>query len=154
VTITGTDLAEATSVAFGANQAREFAVESSTSIVAVSPAGAGVANVTVTTPGGTSAISKQDEFSYAPAVEALAPDSGTTSGGTTVTVTGAGFAPGDGTTTFKFGSKDATAVECSSTTSCTLLTPAAKKAGTVAVIAEVGKLKSASDPPADDFTYE
>jgi alpha-tubulin suppressor-like RCC1 family protein len=154
VTITGENLAEVEAVAFGANAASEFRVNSSTSITAVSPAGAGVVNVTVTSPAGTSAIAKHDEFSYAPAVGALAPDSGTTAGGTLVTVTGAGFAPGDGTTAFKFGSKLATSVECASTTSCTLLTPAAKKAGTVTVIAEVGKLKSASDPPANDFIYE
>lgn len=154
LTITGTDLGEVTSVAFGANQAEEFTVESSTSITAVSPAGDGVVNVTVTGPGGTSAITKHDEFSYTPAVEALAPDSGTKAGGTRVTVTGVGFAPGDGTTAFKFASKLATGVECSSTTRCTLLTPAAKNAGTVTAIAEVGKLKSASDPPANDFIYE
>jgi hypothetical protein len=154
VTITGANLAEVEAVAFGANAAREFTVNSSTSITAVSPAGAGAVNVTVTSPAGASASTKHDEFSYTPAVQALAPGSGATAGATAVTVTGAGFAPGAGTTAFKFGSKLATDVECSSTTSCTLLTPAAKKAGTVAVIAEVGKLKSASDPPANDFTYE
>jgi hypothetical protein len=63
-------------------------------------------------------------------------------------------APGAGATVFKFGTKDATGVECSSTTSCTMLAPAAKKAGAVEVIAEVGKLKSAAHAPEDQFTYE
>ncbi len=153
VTITGTNLEEVTSVAFGASAAKEFTVSSATTIVAVSPPGAGAVNVTATAPGGTSATSKHTVFSYTPAVESVAPNIGPAGGDTSVTITGSGFAVGAGATTFKFGSKKATAVECSSTASCTLLTPAGK-AGTVEVTAAVGKLKSADDPPGDQFTYE
>jgi hypothetical protein len=153
VTITGSNFEEATSVRFGATKAKSFTVLSSTSIAAESPAGAGTVDVTVTTPGGTSAISKHDEFEFTPAVESVAPDSGSTAGRTSVTITGAGFALGTGATTFKFGSKKATEVDCTSNTSCTLVTPA-NRAGTVAVTAEVGKLKSPGNPPGDQFTYE
>ena len=46
--------------------------------------------MTVTTPGGTSATSPADEFTYvaAPTVTSINPTSGPTAGGTTVTVTG------------------------------------------------------------------
>jgi len=64
VSITGTDLTGATSVKFGATSATPFAVLSATQVVAVSPAGTGLAHVTVVTPGGTSATSGVDLFSY------------------------------------------------------------------------------------------
>jgi hypothetical protein len=54
ITITGTDLAQTTSVLFGATPAA-FTVISNTQIVATAPAGAaGPTNLTITTPGGTS----------------------------------------------------------------------------------------------------
>lgn len=55
VTIKGTDFNGATGVKFGATAATSFNVASSTKITAVVPAGsAGAANITVTTPDGTS----------------------------------------------------------------------------------------------------
>ena len=65
VTITGTDLAGATSVEFGAAGAASFTQTSPTSISATAPAGAkGTVYLTVTTPSGTSAPSKHDRFKY------------------------------------------------------------------------------------------
>jgi hypothetical protein len=65
VTITGTNLTGATAVKFGSGNATTFAVNSETSISAVSPPGVpGAVNVTVTTAGGTSATTPADEFSY------------------------------------------------------------------------------------------
>jgi alpha-tubulin suppressor-like RCC1 family protein len=153
VTITGTNFTEATAVRFGSTNAKSFTVHSSTSIVAESPAGAGTVEVTVTTPGGTSASAKKDVFEYTPAVDGVAPDRGSTAGGESVTITGAGFALGTAATAFKFGSKKAIEVNCTSNTTCTLTTPA-DKAGTVTVTATVGKPKSPSNPPGDQFTYE
>jgi alpha-tubulin suppressor-like RCC1 family protein len=150
VTITGTRFEGVTAVSFGGVGALEYTVESATSIVAVSPPGAGTVNVTVTTAGGPSAASKGDEFEFIPAVEAIAPDSGSASGGTTVTITGAGFTSA---TSFKFKSAEAKVLDCTSDTSCTVQTPAGK-AGTVEVIATVGKAKSPKSPPGDKFTYE
>ena len=152
VVITGTNLNGATSVDFGAIAATAVTVESATQITAVAPAGSGTVDVTVTTPGGTSALSKHDRFGYTPSVAGITPGGGAAAGGTPVTITGAGFAPGVGTTGFKFGKKKASNVECGSSTSCTATTP--RGAGTVTVIASVGKLKSSSNPPADTFTYE
>ncbi len=153
VIITGTHFEGVTAVSFGASGAREYTVDSATSITAVSPPGAGTVNVTVTTAGGPSAAVKGDQFEFIPAVEGVAPDSGPAGGGTSVTITGAGFAPGMGATAFKFGSKSATEVDCASETSCTVVAPA-NKAGAVDVTAAVGKAKSAKSPPGDQFTYE
>src|SRR5207248_630505 len=62
VTITGAGLSGATAVAFGGAPAG-FTVNSDTSITAVAPPGAaGPVDVTVTTPGGTSAASPADVF--------------------------------------------------------------------------------------------
>ena len=65
LTITGRDLAGATAVRFGSANAAGFRVTSASSIAAIPPAGTGTVNVTVTTPGGTSAISTADQFTYA-----------------------------------------------------------------------------------------
>ena len=64
VTITGTNFTGATAVKFGATAATTFTVNSATSITATSPAGSGTVDITVTTPGGTSATSAADQFTY------------------------------------------------------------------------------------------
>ena len=65
VTITGTNFASASAVTFGGSPATTFTVNSSTQITATSPAeAAGTVDVTVTTPGGASAISSADHFAY------------------------------------------------------------------------------------------
>jgi hypothetical protein len=64
VTITGTGFTGATLVDFGTVAASSFTVNSAMAITATSPAGTGTVNVTVVTPGGTSATSSADQFSY------------------------------------------------------------------------------------------
>jgi uncharacterized membrane protein len=39
-------------------------VDSDTQITAISPAGTGTVDITVTTPAGTSAVSQDDQFTY------------------------------------------------------------------------------------------
>ncbi|MBR7836603.1 IPT/TIG domain-containing protein [Actinospica durhamensis] len=90
VTIAGTGLSTATSVAFGANSATPTVVSDSVISVVV-PAGAtGSVGVTVTTVGGSN-----NGLSYtyvtAPTATSTTPDAGPTSGGTAVTVTGNGL---------------------------------------------------------------
>ena len=80
----------------------------------------------------------------------MTPSSGPTAGGTSVTVTGTGFALGSATT-FKFGRTKAASVSCASSTSCTVVSPA-HEAGTVDVIATVSKAKSPTSA-GDRFTY-
>jgi alpha-tubulin suppressor-like RCC1 family protein len=64
VTITGTGLTGASSVSFGANAGKVLTVKSATSITVESPAGTGTANVTVTAPGGISAVTPHAHFKY------------------------------------------------------------------------------------------
>ena len=66
VTITGLFFTGATAVHFGGTAAASFTFVSDTQISAVSPAGAGTVDVTVTTPNGTSATSSADLFTYVP----------------------------------------------------------------------------------------
>ena len=71
-----------------------------------------------------------------------------------MTITGSGFALGSGTTLL-FKKAPGTAVNCSSTTECTVTSPAATKSRRVVdVVAEIGKAKSKKIRPADAFTYE
>jgi hypothetical protein len=110
VNITGTNLA-GSSVDFGSVAATSVIFDSTTELTAVSPAGsAGVVNVTVTTPGGTSATSSADQFTYglAPTVTGISPSTGPVAGGTTVTVTGTNFI--SGATTVWFGGAAGTSV--------------------------------------------
>jgi hypothetical protein len=151
VKITGTALTGASTVTFGGVSAG-FYVASATSIVATAPAGTvATVDIQVTTPGGTSAATTADHFKVLPQVTGLNPASGSHTGGTPVTVTGAGFAPGATGTVFKFGTAKATSVNCESSTSCTMLAPA-HLAGTVDVKATVNKLSSLKEA-ADRFTY-
>ena len=64
VTITGTGFTGVTVVDFGQTAVPAFTVFSPTQITAFSPAGTGTVNVTVTSPGGQSATSNNDQFTY------------------------------------------------------------------------------------------
>jgi subtilase family serine protease len=64
VTITGTGLAWTSAVDFGKRPARDFKVVSPTTIVATSPNGTGVVDVTVTTPAGKSAVATATQYTY------------------------------------------------------------------------------------------
>jgi IPT/TIG domain len=94
VTIAGSGFTGATALHFGSVAAASFAVNSDTSITAVSPAqAAGTVDVRVTTAVGTSAVVSADQFTYlpAPSVTGINPGSGPTAGGTSVTISGSGF---------------------------------------------------------------
>jgi Regulator of chromosome condensation (RCC1) repeat/IPT/TIG domain len=151
VTITGTEFNGVTTVSFGETSAA-FKVNSPTSITATAPTHiAATVNITVTNVVGTSPITTKDRFKYTPTVTSVTPNSGTTGGGTSITVTGTGFTTGGGTS-FLFGKAKATVVSCESTTTCTMLTPA-HEAGTVDVIAQANKMRSPANAPADQFTF-
>jgi hypothetical protein len=154
VTITGTGLAGASAVSFGSTAAASFTVTSSTAITAVSPPGtSGIVDVRVTTSGGTSAIVTADHFKFlAPTITGLSPSAGPKAGGTSVTISGSGFALGGGMLV-KFGAIAATGVNCVSTSSCTVVAPARTKTGAVAVKATVTGLSSKAST-ADLYTYQ
>jgi hypothetical protein len=153
VKITGTGFSGASAVTFGGVSASSFTLVSSTSITAVAPAQAPAkVNVTVTTPGGTSAVNTVDHFAYTPSVTGVSPAAGPAAGGTSVTVTGAGFATASGATIFHFGTTKAPSVSCTSSTSCTVRTPA-HAAGTVDVKATVNSIQSPKSAT-DGFTFQ
>lgn len=154
LTITGREFTGATSVSFGAESTHDLTVNSPTSITVVSPPSgvSGSVYVTVTTPGGTSALSSKGRFKYVPTVEGVSPASGVSTGGTSVTVSGHGFALGTTATKFTFGSVSAQSVDCTSSTSCTMVSPA-QAPGTVNIRATAAKLTSAINAPGDQFEY-
>jgi len=89
VTISGDNLTGATGVDFGGAAATILSGSDDTVAVTVpGVGGAGDRNVTVTTPGGTSAQVLTYTYVAAPTVTSLLPANGPTSGGTTVTITG------------------------------------------------------------------
>jgi hypothetical protein len=149
VTITGTNFTGATAVKFGSANAKSFKVNSETSITAVSPAGTGTVNVTVTTAGGTSKEVPADQFNYIPppTVTEVSPKQGPTSGGTTVTIKGSNLS---GATSVQFGSSPAS-VEAVSETSITAVAPAGT-AG-VADVRVTTPGGTSAIVPADQFSY-
>ena len=82
VTITGTGFTGATAVNFGSGNSATFSVTNDTTIAATAPPNAtlGAVDVTVTTPGGTSATSSADQYTYGapppPTVTAVSPSEG------------------------------------------------------------------------------
>ncbi|MGC9960588.1 MAG: IPT/TIG domain-containing protein [Acidimicrobiales bacterium] len=154
VTITGTGfVAGSSTVSFGSVAGTAVSCTSATSCVATSPAESpGVVNVTVTTPGGTSATTLFDQFRYdpLPTVTGVLPSAGPLGGGTDVAITGTGFVAGP--TTIHFGSSIASSATCWSTTVCAAVSPAGP-AGTVDVTVSTTDGTSLSSS-ADQFTYE
>jgi hypothetical protein len=154
VTITGSGFTGTTGVTFGGVPSVSFKVNSSTSITAEAPPGtSGTTDVRVTDPAGTSPVVTADHFKYAgPIVSAVSPNTGSKAGGTPVTITGNGFAVG-ASTTFMFGKVAATSVNCTTSTSCKAVSPAAAKTGAVDVIGSVPGVKGKKNAPLDHFTY-
>ena len=149
VTVTGTNLANST-VTFATTAATGVTVNAAgTSLTATSPVGSGIVDVKATTPGGTSATSAADKFTYVPAptVSKVAPGSGPIAGGTVVTVTGTHLA----SSTVTFATAAATGVTVNAAgTSLTATSPAGS--GTVDIKATTAGGTSATTA-ADHFTY-
>jgi alpha-tubulin suppressor-like RCC1 family protein len=153
LTITGTGLAGASEVRVG-QAAATITADTATSMTVLTPQNdSGQLFVTVTTPGGTSATGSKAKFKSTPVIESVSPASGPLAGGTSVVITGAGFAPGTATTKLKFGSASSKSVQCSSTTSCTATVPAGRATGTVTVKASANKANSVATEGAR-YSYE
>jgi DNA-binding beta-propeller fold protein YncE len=150
VIITGTNLTGASAVGFGAAGATSFTVNSTTQITATAPAGvAGIVDVTVTTPGGTSATDAADGYTYvaAPSVSAISPTSGPTAGDTIVTITGNNLLDA---TAVKFGTTEATFF-INGATQITATAPAGTVGSVDVTVATSGGISATG--AGDRFTY-
>jgi hypothetical protein len=123
VTITGTNFRSGATVKFGGVSATNVSVTSATSITATAPAHPlGKVDVVVTNSDLQSATFVQG-FTYTaagPTITAVSPGSGTTSGGTFITISGTDFQSG---ATVTIGGRQATNVTVVSATSITAFTP-------------------------------
>jgi formylglycine-generating enzyme required for sulfatase activity len=123
ITITGTNLTGATSVTVGGVAATSVTIGNATTITAVTPPGAlGSVLIVVTTPGGTANLA--NAFTYvvpAPTISSVSPTSGSTAGGTTITITGTNLT---GATSVTVGGVAATGVAVVNSTTVTAVTPA------------------------------
>jgi len=118
----GTNFATGATVTFGTAAATNVAVVNSTTVTATTPAGsAGAVTVTVTVSGQSGSLASGFTYALAPTVTSVSPNSGSTLGGTAVTITGTNFAAG---ATVTFGATAATSVVVVSSTSITTTTPA------------------------------
>jgi hypothetical protein len=121
VTISGTSLNDASAVIFGSTPATSVTVVSSKKLTAIAPLGSGTVDVTVTTPGGTSATSSVDAFTYlVPTISTVTPNQGSKFGGSKVTIVGKDFT---GATAVAFGSTPATRFIIDSDTKITAVAP-------------------------------
>jgi len=151
VNITGTNFTGVSAVKFGAVSAASFTVNSSTSITAVSPAAsAGTVDIQVVTPSGASATGISDQFTYLapPAVTSISPATGSSAGGTTVTISGINLT---GATSVSFGTTAAAGFTVNSSTGITAVSPPGST-GTVDIrVVTPGGVSAASG--ADQFIY-
>ena len=135
VTITGTGFLSGATVSLGGTAATGVNVTSSTSITATTAAhSAGSVNVVVTNSDNQTGT-LNNGYSYgapnpAPTVTSISPTTGTTAGGTAITITGTGFLAG---ATVKLGGTSASGVNVVSGTSITATAPA-HSAGSVSVV--------------------
>jgi alpha-tubulin suppressor-like RCC1 family protein len=123
ITITGANLSGTTSVTIGGVAATSVVVTNATTITAKTPRGSiGAADVAVTTPVGTAI--KVGGFTYAnlpvPSITTVSPTSGSTLGGSVITINGTNLA---GATGVLIGDVAATNVVVNSATSLTATTP-------------------------------
>jgi hypothetical protein len=144
VTITGNNFAGRITVAFGANQATTFSVNSTTQITAIAPPGTGTVPVTVTTPAGT--VTSANTFTYTvPPTISITPPQGPT-GASVVITASAGVLTG--ATAVQFGGVNATSFTLNSPTQITATAPPGSGTVSVTVATPNGTATSSNQ-----FTY-
>jgi hypothetical protein len=152
VVISGTGFTDATEVRFGGTFV-PFSVVNDQEITATSPPGSGVVDVIVGTSAGDSMAGYLDWFTYesgvpAPAIGALFPSTGPTSGGTAVTITGTGFT---GATSVTFGGIAASNITVVSDTQLTVTAPAGGPGPATVTVTTPGG--SASTTSSNQYVY-
>src|SRR5439155_878407 len=129
VNINGSDLSGATSVTFG-GAAATITANTASQITVTTPAhAAGVVDVVVTTPGGSTTWTGGYTFQAGPAITGISPNSGPTAGGQSVNINGADLS---GATSVTFGGA-AAAITANTATQITVTTPT-HAAGAVDVV--------------------
>ena len=158
VDITGTGLVGATAVHFGSTLAQAIQVLSAYDVRVIAPArSGGVVDVTVTTPGGTTATSASDSYTYVaptvntnrPTVTEVTPNAGPQNGGTAVTIHGTNLS---GATVVAFAGTPATSFTPVSATEVDAVAPASSFNGKVHVTVTAPSGTSATSA-ADTFFY-
>jgi YVTN family beta-propeller protein len=141
-----------TAVSFGGVPAAGFTIDSDSQITAYAPPQTfRTVGVTVTNDNGTSAVGPNDTYTYlqaAPAISALTPNSGVSSGGTTVVITGTDFST---TKSVYFGGTAASSFTVDSPTQITAVTRAQTN-GTVNV-SVTNAIGVSTSVPASQFTF-
>jgi hypothetical protein len=155
VTIRGKDFKDVRWVQFGDVRTTTFTVDSPTQVTAVSPPHpAGAVRVTVVT---TNTVSKDTgiwgyngQFAYIerPTVTAISPRTGSTAGGTTVTITGQNFTTATGV---RFGTTAAQSFKVDSATSITAVAPPGQAGPVDVAVTTLGGTSPTG--AADAFTY-
>jgi IPT/TIG domain len=152
VTIHGTNFVHVSWVSFGATtKGTSVHVSSSTALTVIAPPGAaGAVPVRIRTWYGTSPPRLADHFTYIPppAITGLAPPSGPSAGGTTVTLSGTGMSS---ITAVRFGATPASGLTHPSATTLSVVAPP-HAAGAVDVQVS-GAYGSSAIGPADRYTY-
>ena len=149
VTITGTNFASGATVTFGGTAAANVAVQNSTTIMATTPAGtSGAVTVMVTVSGQSASLAGGFTYIGVPTVSGVSPNSGSTAGGTAVTITGTNFAPG---ATVTFGGVAATNVAVVNSGAITATTPAGSGGAVTVTVTNPGAQNGSL---ANAFTYE
>ncbi|MFN8052796.1 MAG: IPT/TIG domain-containing protein [Acidimicrobiales bacterium] len=151
VIITGSGFAGTTAVTIGGTAATSFTVDSATQITATTPAHArGEVDVTVTNGSGSDTLVNGYEYLPTPVVSSVTPSTGPAAGGTSVTISGSGFAAND-LPVVDFGATAATSVIVVNDTTITAVSPAGS-VGTVSVrVNTYGGLSDIS--VGGDYTY-
>jgi hypothetical protein len=140
-------------VKFGSRTATKIHVVSATKLRCLAPRGVGVVNVRVVTKAGTSATLKADRFAYQggpPVVTGISPHSGSSAGGTVVTVTGSGLT---GATAVMFGAVPAESFTVQTDNSLSALAPQGAPDGTFVDVVVATPLGVSPPVAADQFTY-
>jgi hypothetical protein len=142
VTITGSNLLDASAVTIAGKPVQSFSVVSATAITAVAPAGSATGPISVTTPGGT--VASTHKFVLlgprpAMVVRSLEPSEGPV--GTTVTIVGSNLT---GVTEVTFAGTPATSYTDVSDTEVTATAPAGAATGTITLTSTSGHATSTS----------
>jgi len=131
VTISGTNLSGATGVTIGGAACTTLSANTATSVTCLSPAGTGLNKaVVVTTATGPSTGSVS--FSYgAPTISGISPNTGSTAGGTSVTISGSNLRSA---TAITIGGNACTSPSANSDTAVSCTTPAGAVGGASVVV--------------------